>query len=231
MSFDIDLIIFDCDGTLVDSEYLNCISFSEILNDLGLQEYSPDKISSLFKGKNFTNSIEQLKLIHDVDFPGDLNKKFVQRVTENLPLYLKPVDGALETVSKLSQRHKICVGSNGEFQNIVFSLSHTGLQQYFPEQFIFNAAMVDRAKPDPDLFLHACKTLNCVPEKTLVIEDTATGVHAAVSANMHVIGFTGTAEDTEDRKEELKSAGADIIVQDLKEIINHIKNDDGTFHA
>lgn len=222
MAYDIDLIIFDCDGTLVDSEYLNCLSFAQVLNSIGLEEYDSDKVLHLFKGRKFKNVMEQLAVIHDRDFPDDLNKKYIDQVALNRQSYLKPVKGANQVISQLAHSHRICVGSNGEYQNIVSSLSQTGLKEYFPDHMIFNAAMVKRPKPDPDLFLHAAEILDTKPERTLVIEDTSTGVNAAVAAGMHVIGYTGTAEALEQRVDELTTSGAKTLVHDFRDILRFI---------
>lgn len=227
MAYDVDLIIFDCDGTLVDSEYLNCLSFAQVLNSIGLEEYDPEKVLHLFKGRKFKNVMEQLSVMHDRDFPDDLNKKYIDQVAINRKTYLKPVHGTHQVISNLAHTHKICVGSNGEYQNIVSSLSQTGLKNHFPDHMIFNAAMVKHPKPEPDLFLHAAEKLNTKPERTLVIEDTSTGANAAVAAGMPVIGFTGTAEVIEQREDELTKSGVNTLVHEFCDILRFIK---GTVH-
>lgn len=185
-----DLIIFDCDGTLVDSEYLNNYAMLEILYDHGLHQYTMDYALKHCVGKRFSKILAQITAETGVIFPDDIAATYNKRVTALAPTYLKPIDGARETVELAMQYAEVCVVSNGERSNVLNSLTQTGLRDYFGDDFIVSALMAPNPKPAPDLFLYGAALKGIVPEKCLVIEDSLVGATAGIAAGMEVWGVT-----------------------------------------
>ncbi len=185
-----DLIIFDCDGTLVDSEYLNNYAMLEILHDHGLHQYDMEYALKHCVGKRFSKILAQITAETGVSFPDDIAATYNSRVTALAPTYLKPIEGAQETV-ELAMRHaEVCVVSNGERNNVLNSLTQTGLRDYFGDEFIVSALMAPNPKPAPDLFLHGAALKGVAPEKCLVFEDSLVGAQAGLAAGMEVWGVT-----------------------------------------
>lgn len=215
-----DLIIFDCDGTLVDSEELNARATVEIFAEAGFPQYTVDLVEERFLGMKFGKVIELLERENAIKFPDDMAARFVAAVARNSARYLHPVDGAKALVDAVAASGtKFCVGSNGEYENIKASLVAAGLKPYFPDEIIFNAAMVPHPKPAPDLFLLAAEKMGAAPEKTLVIEDSVTGATAGLRAGMEVFGFVGVAPHPEKQKKALEKAGVNHIFDSLIHIL------------
>lgn len=207
-----DLIIFDCDGTLVDSETLYNTITSELLNEMGYPEYTPMLCVELFGGRSWTDIRLILEDRHQVKMPHDIVRSYADIANSRMDAELKVVEHALETVHHLYNKIKICVASNGERGNILKSLKIAKLDPYFPEHIVFSKIQVPRAKPFPDLFLYAANIMNVDPAKTLVIEDSVAGVQAGIAAGMDVAGFIGTAHDKEAHIMALTGAGAHRIL-------------------
>lgn len=219
-----ELIIFDCDGTLVDSERLYAGITSDILKENGLEGYEPDDCLAEFQGRSWTSIRQTLEERHQTTLCDDVVDRYVTVAREKMKTHLKPIDHAHTLVDAVKGSHAICIGSNGERQNVLQSLSLVKLDHHFPEEIIFTKCQVANAKPAPDLFLHAAKTMGHDPGRTLVIEDSISGVQAGVAAGMHVIGFTGSAHDVKAAEVKLKDAGAHTIMDQLRHIpdwLNH----------
>lgn len=211
----VQLIIFDCDGTLVDSEYLNNKAFSDVLMGYGLNKYTPEYCVENFVGRTITNLMLEIQMETGFVFPADAGQDYIRRVEELQRIELHPIKGALELVRHCADRMAVCVGSNGERRNVIRSIELTGLAPYFPEERIFTRIQVKEGKPAPDLFLYAAAQMGVEPERCAVIEDSVTGVVAAVAAGMYTIGFTGSSHEPEKHENSLKSAGAHDVVGDL----------------
>lgn len=210
-----ELIIFDCDGTLVDSEYLNNKAFSDVLLGFGLEKYTPEYCLATFAGRTITNLMIEIQMETGFDFPADTVQRYISRVEELQKIELHPVRGALDLVRDCADNMNICVGSNGERSNVIRSLELTGFTPYFPEERIFTKIQVREGKPAPDLFLFAAEQMGVSPDRCVVIEDSETGTTAGVAAGMFTIGFTGTHHEPEKQEIRLKSAGAHAVVSDL----------------
>lgn len=208
---DFDLIIFDCDGTLVDSEYLNCSATAEILAEFGVEGYTGERVMEEYAGQTLKNIARSIEKKDNVIIPDNISELYVKRVSQNMQSQLKFVDGAKETIELASKMTKICVASNGERSNIIQSLSLAGYDPYFNEKNIFSKIQVHNPKPAPDLFLFAADQMKIAPERCLVIEDSPTGVEAAIAANMTVWGFTAAHPDTTKQAGKLQQAGAQQI--------------------
>ncbi len=217
------LIIFDCDGTLVDSEHLYNSITSELLNEIGYAEYTPEICMERFTGQSWSTIRLTLEEHHGEKMPDDIIERYIRIANEKMNHDFDAAPHADAVLKTLSTRHQMCVGSNGERNNVIKSLQVTNLFDYFGEERIFTKIQVEKPKPAPDLFLFACDQMQTKPENALIIEDSPAGVAAARAANIHVLGYVGTAHDTEKQAKALKNAGADAIIDSLIHIETHAK--------
>lgn len=218
---DADLIIFDCDGTLLNSERVYNETAVKIFGQYGLI-YTLDHAYRNWMGKALEDIVALVSNETGVQIP---TREFIDRLIAEVPNYqrdyLEPIEGALDAVKALAGKYKICVASNGEKPNIISSLAHIGFGNIFGSN-VFNKDDVPRAKPFPDLFLYACKKMQSTPDKTIVIEDSLSGVRAGRAADMYVIGFNGVGHNELQSDQALLNAGADIVFSDWKDILIHI---------
>jgi HAD superfamily hydrolase (TIGR01509 family) len=202
---DLDLIIFDCDGVLVDSEVLSCRCLSEALASCGIK--LADALE-LFLGRSTEAVLQhygaQRRALPE-SFPSDLKA----RVREAFQSALQPIRGVSSLLASLHVAR--CVASSSDLDRVSFSLTLTGLALYFVDR-LYTSQMVARGKPAPDLFLHAAAEMRAESHKTLVIEDSVSGVAAAKAAGMRVWGFTGGSHyESQDGRAILYGAGADRV--------------------
>lgn len=209
-----DLVIFDCDGTLADSEYMNCIACSMVLRDLGYERYTYDVVYGELVGVTLKDIGKIVGDEYNKPIADNFAELIVSKVEELAPEYLKSVPNVDAAVKWASENYKVCVASNGEPRNVRASVHVLGLAPFFPDELIFTQAMVARGKPEPDLFLLAAKTLDADPARTLVVEDTVVGVRAAKAAGMAAIGFIQMHAEDPNYADKLRAAGADMIMND-----------------
>lgn len=211
-----DLLIFDCDGTLVDTEHLHeaavCTAFLRFgvdLTDLGNFRYR-------FGGTVIRHIHKVAEAETGVRIPYPLLLAEVHAYTERLlsdGTSIQPVPGIREALAALPQQK--CVASNGNRAVVMHFLRVTGLATRFTplETRVFTACQVSRPKPFPDLFLRAAASCGVPANRCLVIEDSVTGVTAAKAAGMSVIGYTGVSP-LADAGALLSAAGADTVIGD-----------------
>ena len=183
-----ELIIFDCDGVLVDSEPIANKTLIEVLGEIGLSITFEESLN-LFLGKSWDDCLRIIKekLPHDIDI--DLTNTYMTRMFAEFEKSLSPVPGIRDVLKNIN--YDVCVASSGPHEKIRKTLGLTGLLQKF-EGRIFSAADVKKGKPAPDIFLLAAHTLKVRPEKCLVIEDSLNGIKAAIAANMKAIHYIPT---------------------------------------
>jgi len=202
-----DLVIFDCDGVLVDSELLSCQCLSETLGGLGL-EVSVDEALSLFLGRS-TAAVTQYCADRGRPVPATFLPEWRRRLRDSFERALKPIPGVDLLLSDFGVR--CCVASSSDLDRVTLSLALTGLAEHFGNR-LYTAQMVKHGKPAPDLFLHAAAQMQAAPAKTLVIEDSVSGVVAAKAAGMTVWGFVGGSHYVaRDGRAMLAEAGADRV--------------------
>lgn len=218
-----DLIIFDCDGTLVDSERLYNGIASELLAAAGLPQYTPERCFNEFSGQSWSVIIARMEERHGVKIPMTLVQEFVEIAKTRIGEHLEAVPHVHEVVEALSKDYKICVGSNGEHATILKSLAVTGLDKFFPEAIVFSKIMVENPKPAPDLFYFCAEKMGVPPDRCLVIEDSVAGVRAGAAAKMDTIGFYGTALDGAGHKDKQIAAGATHTIDNLIHIQTYIE--------
>lgn len=218
------LVIFDCDGTLVDSEHLYNSITASLLNGLGFDEYTPERCIADFAGHSWTSIRKILQERHGADIPRNIVDQYIARANKAMHEGLSATDHAHDVLSTLTASDTpICVASNGERKNVLDSLKIAGLSEFFPpDTHVFTKIQVPNPKPAPDLFLYAAEKMSFAPEHCLIIEDSVAGVQAAVAANIKVLGFIGTAHDPERARESLRKAGAQVIIDSLIHIHDHL---------
>jgi len=202
-----ELIIFDCDGVLVDSELLSCQSLADVLALSGI-ELGVAQALELFLGRSTKAVLEHYR-DQGRELPDTFLADLKQKVRETFAAALQPIAGIAAVLSELQL--PFCVASSSDLDRVRFSLAMTGLAAYFGDR-LYTAEMVARGKPAPDLFLFAAEKMGVRPERTLVIEDSVSGVQAAKAAGMTVWGFVGGSHyQGRDGRAILQAAGADRV--------------------
>ncbi len=179
------MVIFDCDGVLVDSERLTHQVVVDMLAEHGVDLPFEEAVDR-FIGMSMANGLVQLKALLGGELPADFLPEMGRRTRAAFRAGLTTVPGVEAVLDGLPR--PFCVASNGNHAKVNFTLGHTGLLPRFAGR-IFTADDVAHPKPAPDLFLLAARTLGVPPARTTVVEDTPTGVAAARAAGMRVIGF------------------------------------------
>jgi HAD superfamily hydrolase (TIGR01509 family) len=179
-----ELVIFDCDGVLVDSEVITNRVFAEMLGELGMHFTLPEMFER-FVGRSMTQCCELIAGLLQQPVPAGFVEQFHSRASAALGAELKTVAGIEATLDVLdAHRVPYCVASNGTREKMGLTLGHTGLLPRFEGK-----RLVAQGKPAPDLFLLAARTFDAAPIHCCVIEDTPTGVTAGVAAGMRVYGY------------------------------------------
>ncbi len=207
-----DLIIFDCDGVLVDSEALACVVHADVLTQHGYA-ISAEQVHDRFLGRSAREARLEVETELGRAFPDAYTAQLKATIDRVFGEQLKPVPHIADTLGRLSQR--ICVASSGTPTRIRSSLGTTGLLDRF-DPHLFSAMQVERGKPAPDLFLFAAAKMNTPPARCVVVEDSVPGVTAARAAKMTVIGFTGGSHCRPGDADRLRTAGAAIVIDDMR---------------
>lgn len=222
-----ELVIFDCDGVLVDSEPLAARVLCEALLELGL-EMSVERVDQLFRGRSLPDivlEVEQL-LQREKRLDARIPESFLPRLraaTEQaFDLGLSPIQGVRAALTHLVKSGvDMCVASSGSPEKIQHSLKLTELSPFFEDR-IFSSAQVERGKPAPDLFLFAAQQMGHSISSSVVIEDSIPGVTGAVAAGATVLGFVSPAiSDPAEHERELLERGARVFqsMEDLPGLI------------
>lgn len=205
------LVIFDCDGVLVDSEPIAARLTAEAVSEVGWP-MSPEAAKAEFLGDTFKNIILRVEERIGKPVPAEWPARSQANLLRALERELTPIAGAREAVEALlAGGAQLAVGSQGSHQKMQLTLGVTGLLPFF-EGRIFSASQVERPKPAPDLFLLAAQTLGFAPSQTVVVEDSTRGVKAALAAGMRVFGYTASVG-----REAIVRAGAEPV-DDLTQI-------------
>lgn len=203
------LVIFDCDGVLVDSERISHEVLQALLAEHGVM-LSFQQAVDRFIGTSLPVCLARVAELLGGPLPPAFAADFARRTREAFTQRLQPVPGIEGLLQAL--RVPFCVASNGNRAKVDFTLGHTGLLPRFAGR-IFTADDVQHPKPAPDLFLHAAARMGSLPQHTIVVEDTPTGIRAAKAAGMHAIGFCGMTPALR-----LRDAGADALAQDVAQV-------------
>jgi HAD superfamily hydrolase (TIGR01509 family) len=184
----IELVIFDCDGVLVDSERTAVRVDAVVLAKLGW-ELTESEIVDRFVGRSTASMRKDIETHLGRSLPPTWEEEAENRYHEAFLSELKPVDGIVETLDALAHL-PVCIASSGSHGKMQLTLGLTGLFSRF-EGHIFSATEVERGKPAPDLFLYAAKRMGVAPDRCVVVEDSQYGVQAARAAGMRAFGYAG----------------------------------------
>jgi HAD superfamily hydrolase (TIGR01509 family) len=179
------LVIFDCDGVLVDSELITNRVFTKMLNELGVA-VSKEEAFERFVGRSLSQCLEIISGLLGREVPADFARQYHERSAAALQSELKAVAGIEAALEAIQVPY--CVASNGSHDKMRITLGITGLLPKFKDK-LFSVSEVPRGKPFPDVFLHAAGKSGVAPRDCVVIEDTPTGVSAGVAAGMTVYGY------------------------------------------
>ncbi len=200
------LVIFDCDGVLVDSEPLSNRVLAEALTAAGLPT-SAEQAHARYRGMLLRDIAADAQLRLGAPLPADFWAHFERDRARVFKRSLRPIDGAADAVLAVKAAGiGVCVASQGKRTKTELTLGLTGLRALFDDRALFSAYEVSRGKPFPDLFLHAADTMKAPVEQCVVVEDTTIGVRAAIAAGMRAIGLAGA-----DAAAPMRALGASTI--------------------
>ncbi|TWB55443.1 HAD superfamily hydrolase (TIGR01509 family) [Rhizobium sp. ERR 922] len=216
MSNGFDLIIFDCDGVLVDSEIIAAQVESKLLTDAGYP-ISTEEMGERFAGMTWRNILFEVEREASIPLSASLLDKSEKLLDLALASDVQPIPGVPLALSRLPIPRCIC--SNSSFARIEMMLTKVGyLKLFAPNIFSAKDLGADRVKPKPDIFLHGAKQMNVSPANTIVVEDSVHGVQAARAAGMRVIGFTGASHTYPSHADRLTDAGAETVVSRMADL-------------
>ena len=183
----LELVIFDCDGVLVDSERIAVKVDVEVFARLGLTLTEADVVER-FVGRSDEYIVSELE--HELGHPlaQDWEEEFTPLYREAFAVELRPVPGVSEALDQIDIR--TCVASSGSHEKMRYTLGLTGLYERFAGR-IFSVSEIARGKPAPDIFLHAARQMGVAPARCAVVEDSRWGVEAARAAGMRAFGYAG----------------------------------------
>ena len=181
----IKCLIFDCDGTLVDSEYLCNLGLEIQLRDYGI-ESSAHTMMEKYRGGKLAEILQSIEKEHNILLKESFVSEYRELVNELFENELNPCEGVLKFLSQNTL--SICVASSGPTKKINKALEITGLKKYFGDN-IFSSYEINSWKPDPDIFLYAAKRMGMDPDECLIIEDSLKGIESGLAAGMKTILF------------------------------------------
>ena len=201
-------VIFDCDGVLVDSESISAKVFQEMAQELGFKMDFETAVEQ-FAGTSMNDNLKFVADNIEGSLPEDFEKEFRKRTYKAFKTDIKPVAGVHDLIEKLQV--PFCVASSGPVEKIRLNLQVTGLLDKFDER-IFSCYEIKSWKPEPDIYLHAAKTMGFSPNECVVIEDSASGIKAGIAGGFRVFALT-----TENKLELFENLGA-VPFQHMSEL-------------
>ena len=214
-----DLVIFDCDGVLVDSEIISCREHARLLTELGYP-ISADQVFERFLGRATHDTMAEVEAALGRSLPADFIAQLKARMDAAFASSLRAVphlEAALDALVR-----PFCVASSGTPDKIATSLRLVGLGHRFAAR-IFSAVEVARGKPAPDLFLYAAERMGTDPARCVVIEDSVPGVLGAAAAGMTALGYCGGSHCRPDHAAALIAAGAVSSFDDMRQLAQLIE--------
>jgi HAD superfamily hydrolase (TIGR01509 family) len=211
-----DLVIFDCDGVLVDSEIVAARIEAELLTSAGF-EISAEELSETYAGLTFKDIMMRVEEKSQIPFQVSLIDRAEELVDRKLRADVRIIDGAREAVAGVTAPRAVC--SNSRTERVEFMLEKVRLLPFFAGR-IFSGLDIPskKPKPAPDVFLYAAEKLGANPRNTFVIEDSVHGIAGARAAGMRVIGFTGASHSYPGHADALTEAGAETVIRRWAEL-------------
>ncbi|THV23114.1 HAD family hydrolase [Peteryoungia ipomoeae] len=211
-----DLILFDCDGVLVDSEIIAAKVESKLLTEAGYP-ISVEEMGERFAGMTWKNILLSIEQEVDIPLSASLIDKSEQLLDQRLAREVKIIEGVAFALARLDAPRCIC--SNSSAHRLDMMLTKVGLKQAFaPHIYSAKDLGADRVKPKPDIFLHGASQFGVSPGRCLVVEDSVHGVHAARAAGMRVVGFTGASHTYPSHADKLTDAGAETVISRMTDL-------------
>ena len=210
----IDLVIFDCDGVLVDSEVISCRAHAETLTRHGYP-ITPDQVLKRFLGVSDREARQTVEREMGRKLPDDFEAQMKQAALKRYASELEAIPHIGEAIAAIDLPK--CVASSGTPEKIRHGLITAGLFDALAPH-IFSAVQVARGKPAPDLFLFAAEQMKAIPSRCLVIEDSVPGVTGGRAAGMTVLGFHGGSHCTAGHADLLRAAGAAVTFDDMRQL-------------
>lgn len=184
---DIELVIFDCDGVLIDSEQISARMLIAALEGYGIS-IDPSYVARHFLGRSYPVVLAQIRKEFGIELPLHFEEEYRSRLLAAFDKELEVMPGLPGVLDRLGV--PFCAATSSSPRRVAHSLQLTGLSQRFADR-VFTASQVARGKPAPDLFIFAAERMRVAPERCLVIEDSETGVRAGLAAGMRVCRFVG----------------------------------------
>lgn len=210
-----DLILFDCDGVLVDSEIIAAEVESTLLTEAGYP-ISAEEMGERYAGMTWRNILLEVEREASIPFSASLLDKS-ERLLDARLATVPIIEGVKDALAKMTIQRCIC--SNSSSARLDMMLSFTGLKPYFaPHVYSAKDLGADRVKPKPDIYLHGAKQFNVSPSRCVVVEDSTHGVTAARAAGMRVIGFTGASHTYPSHADKLTDAGAETVISRMRDL-------------
>ncbi len=209
-----DLVIFDCDGVLIDSELLACRVDAEVFTEGGFP-ITAEEIARRFVGRSASQMFAEIGAGFGRPLPISLRAELKARLNAALAEEAEAMPGTQALLDRLAV--PACVASSSDPARLEVSLGRAGLFERF-HPHIYSAVQVEHGKPAPDLFLYAAARLGAAPAASVVIEDSPAGIAAGVAAGMTVIGFTGGGHCGPDHDRTLRAAGAGEVVSSMADL-------------
>lgn len=208
-----ELVIFDCDGVLVDTETIANEVLSGFMKEIGL-DFSPLECHHRFTGTAMDTIKEEAERLSGKSLPDDWAAQVRRADLKAFEAGIKPVPGILDVVAHLkAEGIPFCVGSSGRYEKMQMTLGSSGLWDTFRD-VLYSAQDCKMGKPAPDIFLYAANGMGFKPEQCVVIEDSIAGIKAAKAAGMRVFNYTG---DINADVAQAKSLGA-VTFGDMSEL-------------
>ncbi|HTO85321.1 MAG TPA: HAD family hydrolase [Methylomirabilota bacterium] len=213
-----DLILFDCDGVLVDSEIVSFEVEAEALAELGAAVTARDLLGR-FVGTSSAAMFATVARENGIGLPPGFAERTTARCLAAFDARLRPVAGIAELLADLAGPR--CVASSSDPPRIRHCLSLAGILHHF-EPHIFSATQVRHGKPAPDLFLFAAERMGARPKRCVVVEDSVAGVTAARAAGMTVLGLTAGSHCLDGQADRLRQAGAAQVFASCPDLARHL---------
>jgi HAD superfamily hydrolase (TIGR01509 family) len=210
-----DLVIFDCDGVLIDSEVVSARADAKALQTLGI-DISAEDLARRFAGVSYAKIDAEIQAEYGITFPEGFRERVRQVVLGMYQTELAVIDGAFAVLSALKVQK--CVASSAAPAKLAMGLIVTRLYELvYPH--VYSAALVAKGKPEPDIFLYAARQFGVSADRCIVVEDSVAGVTAAKAAGMKCMGFTGASHCYDGHGQRLRDTGADWVTGDLADVL------------
>ncbi|MEM1321336.1 MAG: HAD-IA family hydrolase [Bacteroidota bacterium] len=205
----LQLIIFDCDGVLVDSEAISNRLVAELLQELSIPMSTEESLRQ-FAGTSMEYIRNYIHQLTGQPLPENFEAIYRKRSALAFAEELQPIEGVARAIEAIPLPR--CVASNGPREKIVTNLKITGLSSFFNDR-LFSAYDIQRWKPAPDLYLHAADQMQVATQQCVVVEDSSAGVQAAIAAGMRVLAYGGSGN-----ADRLQAAGATQVFEHMSEL-------------